>query len=462
MAMTVRQLVADRALGLRVAAGHDALDRPIGWVHVSELADPTPFLEGGELLLTTGLALREVAAFVDRVVARGLAGLGFGTGLGHDTVPVELIRAAGAAGLPLLEVPKRTPFIAISKAVAADVHAETTATDTAQRELTSAALRGPDQVARRLAKLIGGWVLVLNPAGAVVTATPAGVAARKRPAELDRLRGRVASATYTVDGESIAVQALGRRGFLVVGRPLPFDRVARRVLTAGASVLTLALAHVGDVDQARRRLRAAVLRLLLAEQPELAVDVWPLPAEPVELYAFSGPAGRRAQAMELLESRDVFCAELDGLLIAVNVGGPLDGLRGGVSEPVEYARAAHGHRQARRAAELAPPGELARYGDHAGTDLLRLLDPADARTYVDSLLGPVLRHDTTGRGDLIGSLTEWLRRNGQWDPAATRLGIHRHTLRNRIDKVAELIARDLDSPGVRAELWLALRLLDDR
>ena len=39
-----------------------AIDRPLSWVHVSELADPTPFLEGGELLLTTGLALRRTHA----------------------------------------------------------------------------------------------------------------------------------------------------------------------------------------------------------------------------------------------------------------------------------------------------------------------------------------------------------------------------------------------------------------
>jgi PucR family transcriptional regulator, purine catabolism regulatory protein len=34
--------------------------------------------------------------------------------------------------------------------------------------------------------------------------------------------------------------------------------------------------------------------------------------------------------------------------------------------------------------------------------------------------------------------------------------VHRHTLRKRIRRAEELLSRDLDSPGVRAELWLAL------
>jgi purine catabolism regulator len=59
MALTLRALAGERSLGLRVVAGAAALDRPIGWVHPTELTDPQAFLEGGELLLTTGLALDE-------------------------------------------------------------------------------------------------------------------------------------------------------------------------------------------------------------------------------------------------------------------------------------------------------------------------------------------------------------------------------------------------------------------
>jgi len=89
--------MADRSLGLRPLCGEHLLDRPISWVHISELPDPTTYLDGGELLLTTGLGMgagTDHADFVHRLAAHGLAGLGFGTGLSHDTVPPALVAAA--------------------------------------------------------------------------------------------------------------------------------------------------------------------------------------------------------------------------------------------------------------------------------------------------------------------------------------------------------------------------------
>jgi purine catabolism regulator len=80
-----------------------------------------------------------------------------------------------------------------------------------------------------------------------------------------------------------------------------------------------------------------------------------------------------------------------------------------------------------------------------------------AHAFAHGLLAPLRRHDETGRGDLVASLRCWLEHHGHWDVAAARLGVHRHTLRNRITKAQELLGRDLDSPGVRAELWVALQ-----
>ena len=56
MPLTLRDLVSTPELGLALLAEGPGVDRPVTWVHVSELRDPTPFLSGGELLLTTGLA----------------------------------------------------------------------------------------------------------------------------------------------------------------------------------------------------------------------------------------------------------------------------------------------------------------------------------------------------------------------------------------------------------------------
>ena len=114
--LTVRDVLAD--VEVTLLAGEDALDAPVRWVHISELADPTPFLSGGELLLTTGLALdtpKRQRDFIATLADHGLAGLGFGVGFSHDEVPPALVEAARAAGFPLFCVPYELPFIAITE-----------------------------------------------------------------------------------------------------------------------------------------------------------------------------------------------------------------------------------------------------------------------------------------------------------------------------------------------------------
>src|SRR5204862_27935 len=82
--------------------------------------------------------------FVDRLVGAGVSAFGLGIGLTHDRCPPELVAAADRHGLPLLEVPARTAFIAVSKAVSAALGVEEyeaiTRAFEAQRDLTRGAL----------------------------------------------------------------------------------------------------------------------------------------------------------------------------------------------------------------------------------------------------------------------------------------------------------------------------------
>ena len=72
------------------------------------------------------------------------------------------------------------------------------------------------------------------------------------------------------------------------------------------------------------------------------------------------------------------------------------------------------------------------------------------------LLAPLL---TPEGGVLLESARIWLRCNGAWEPAARELGVHRHTLRNRMTAVERALGVDLDDVDARTELWLALSLL---
>src|SRR6201995_4575916 len=104
--LTVRELL--RGLDVRLVSGEEAIDAPVRWVHISELQDPTPWLSGGEILLTTGMALEtpeQQREFLARLADHQLAGLGFGTGCRHREVPPALLEGAAEREFPVFEVP---------------------------------------------------------------------------------------------------------------------------------------------------------------------------------------------------------------------------------------------------------------------------------------------------------------------------------------------------------------------
>ncbi|WP_461123018.1 PucR family transcriptional regulator [Saccharothrix stipae] len=420
MALTVRALAREVGLAVLVDSG---LDRVVAWVHSTELADPTPFLEGGELLLTTGIALGPHEEYVRRLVAAGAAGLGFGTGLSHDRVPEDLVQAARDVGLALLEVPRDTPFIAITKAVsravAADEYAALARTGAAQRALTRAAVTdGPPGVVRRLARLIDGAAALLDPHGSPVHAVGslpdlAGHVRRLAAA------GGPAGAAWRAGERHVAMQVLGRGGYLAVAAGRPLDA---GVVNTAASLLTVALARSDEVEAVRRELREARLRLALAG---VAVDGVP-------------DGSFRVFVLHERVEPEGFWAELDGrvVVLAQAVDVPA-----AASSPVDATDVARGYREALRALEAG----VATFEEVAGAGLLA----PDAARFAATLLAPlddVLRE----------TVRVWLACHGQADPAATRLNVHRHTVRNRLRRVEQLLGRSLESAGVRAELWLAL------
>src|SRR3954471_23936447 len=161
-----------RELEVRVVAGEAGLDRAVRWVHISELADPTPWLSGGELLLTTGLQLGdEPARYVERLVGHGLTGLGFGVGFSHERIPEELVQAAAERGFPLFEVPYELPFIAITEKAFSHLVNEQYAVLrralSAHERLERVVLseRGLDGLAGELAGLIGGRAAIFDGRG---------------------------------------------------------------------------------------------------------------------------------------------------------------------------------------------------------------------------------------------------------------------------------------------------------
>jgi purine catabolism regulator len=170
--LTVRELL--RGLDVRLLSGEEAIDAPVRWVHISELRDPTTWLSGGEVLLTTGMGLetpQQQREFLTRLADHQLAALGFGVGFSHEQVPAALIQAAAEREFPVFEVPYDTPFIAVTEAAFTQLVNEQYAVLrralAAHERLERVVLseRGLEALAGTLATLIGAAVLVFDARG---------------------------------------------------------------------------------------------------------------------------------------------------------------------------------------------------------------------------------------------------------------------------------------------------------
>ncbi|RBM05051.1 PucR family transcriptional regulator [Streptomyces sp. PT12] len=505
---TLASLVQHTSLKLGVLTGEDRLDTPVRWAHASELADPTPWLDGGELLLTTGphLAVHDEAetrAYVARLADAGVVGLAFGVGVNHPEVPPALLAAVREAGLPLLEVPRRTPFIAIGKAVSAAIAAEqyraVTAGFAAQRELTRAALSGdrPEALLARLAGHVGGWVALYDLSGAVTAVAPGWAMRRaaRLTAEVRRLGDRPAPASVVCaagpEDDRVELQTVGTgqvpRAALAVGTDAPLGTAERYAVQSAVAVLTLLTERSRAYRGAEARLGAAVLRMLLSGEPDHARAVagqlyGGLLDAPLRVLVASGEPkaleslGAAAESAAIRTGESVLSApDGDGLvLLASDGGGALAACRAfaaghdavaltlGMSAPTGPASADAAYQQAREALLVARRRgrALVEHEDVATGTVLSLLNDDAVRAFADGMLRALRHHDEHGRGDLVASLRAWLARHGQWDAAAADLGVHRHTLRYRMRRVEEILERSLDDPDVRMELWLALKATD--
>jgi purine catabolism regulator len=399
--LSIESLLAE--LDLTLATGEENAGANVRWVHSSELLDPTPWLRGGELLLTTGLQLsgaKPQREFVERLAEREIAGLGFGTGFVHKKVPAGVLNTARKLGFPLFEVPYELPFIAITERVFAQLLNERY--ELLQRNMAgdvlAEALTGrlyPDELQARLRPFgIGESAAVL----AFALREP-GTAASTLEAILER----------TGQHSLVAL----RNGLLCA------------VVDCPADANLVGPDRTGDASGNPNLLHPARV-----EDPGGATG-----EDPIEL-------ARRIRG-ELQSS-------FGEVRAAASRPAPTHNLR----------RSFHEARCALEAVRLANGSapEVASYKDLGAFQLLLSLQDDDAlASYCHSVLGPV-ESDEGGYGDeLLRSLDVFIEQNGHWERAAQALYCHRHTLRYRIKRVEQLTGRDFSHARDRIEFWLALR-----
>ncbi|MFI0775934.1 PucR family transcriptional regulator [Streptomyces sp. NPDC021212] len=178
-----------------VVTGGDLLDRPVRWVHAGEAPNIAALLKGGELLLTTGLGVgprpAEQRAFVRRLAERGIAALVVELGPRFRTLPVAVVDAARSCGLPLVQLHREVPFVAVTEEIHTEIVNEHYAllqqADIVHRQGTEVLLRGGGvpEILRNFAEFAGNPVFLETPDGRLLYA--AGTAG-PRPGATDPLQ----------------------------------------------------------------------------------------------------------------------------------------------------------------------------------------------------------------------------------------------------------------------------------
>ena len=414
--MLLRDLVAE--LDLTLVAGADGADRPVRWVHISELVDPTPWLSGGELLLTTGLQLERAdqqRAYVERLAAHGLAGLGYGTGFGHDSLPPAMVEAAEEQGFALFEVPYDVPFIAVTEKAFAQLVNEHYAV--LQRALSAherlerivLSERGLEGVAGALSSLVGGPAMIFDARGEVLAShaardplDPATIeevavelrerarsGARRGWAPGGPLQGRALALPVARAAESNGTgDAPAPQAWLVAAKDQgALTELDRLTLHQAVTIVALELLRRRMADDTERRLAGDVLSAMVAgdlEGSELARRLEPfglrdrcavvVTAPPRQLRAAVEDALARALTEEapaglVASTGRLVCALVDPgrggaeelfalgergrARVSTTVGAPLDAGAGRAVAPGDVRRAFHEARCALEAHELS-------------------------------------------------------------------------------------------------------------
>ncbi|MFJ1556984.1 PucR family transcriptional regulator [Streptomyces mirabilis] len=403
-ALTLRDILAlDPVRGSEpeLLAGEGALDRPVRWVHSSEVYEGANFLDGGELLLTNGFGLTDAdedtrRRYVRELTARGAAGLAVEVGRSLVRMPEEVVDEARRLGLPLLALHRVVPFVRITEAANRAIVA---------RGLSgrAASMRpwGGDHTAALLADLADGQAL--NQPEVEARAALAGF----HPGPGARLVGVSAHGARELGVVDRAARSLG--GVAVLRAAFPGDVLALVAMPDDAVRAVMARRDVVRAVQEAFRTVAEAGMTVAVGHAVLAGGGW-------------------------LRWSETLRAARTTLELALTVPSAEPGPTGGAV--VTSSRA------------LTLERELTRGGVDANRDRLARL--------VQHTLGPLLAWEAAHPSDLVRTLEIHLRHGCSPTRTAALLHIGRQSLYQRLERIESLLGLEIDDPDLLGELLAAL------
>ena len=514
--MTVRAALALPVLrkGMpQVVAGHDRLDRPIRWVHAGEVANIASLLIGGEMLLTTGMAIGTRPAdqrrFVQRLADQDIAALVIELGTVFAELPTAVVGAAQKAHLPLVALHREIAFVTVTEAVHTEIVSSQYALlrrgEQIGRRLTGLMLDGEGipEVLAALAATLHAPVFLEGPGGRLMAHAPA------PEHDLDPIdvwdTARRAPDAPTVR-TAVVRMGHGAEGRLIVADlAAPFDALAGVALEHAADIVALALLRARQEEELVARERGSFLanladgRIAADHVARAAVaagldaaPAWLLPvAAEVRAGVAAGPAewstalrdarqhladaglqaivGRRTTTTTVLgvvALRDPDDRQAGADAAAGALRRAFGRRLGAGSVTVAAGRAAapeHTATELRLTEEAAAAAvglpERA-WHDTAGLELRRLLwswrDSADLAAFVQRVLGPLIEHDRQRKLVLLPTLEALLANGGAKAETARALHLNRQALYHRLTRIEQLLGADLSDADQLLTLHVAL------
>ncbi|MBD1536728.1 PucR family transcriptional regulator [Arthrobacter sp. S13_S34] len=511
-AVTLGQFLGALPPEVSVVNDAGAAEVPLRWVEPSELEDPTPYLMDGEFVLTAGLPFRgggssaaKADEYVRRLVAAGVAALGFGLEPYYNAVPDHLAEACRRHGLTLVEVPASVPFAALglefSKLLEsgnARVFRQLAETN---RHLMRAVLsaRPEHELLAALIQRVPVWAVLVGTDGRVRARAGAAVGLSQLQPLLKKLLGgsgpRVETETLEAAGGPVLVFGHPLRstrdatlGSLVLGTERPLTPAQNNVVSSVVGLLELLVRQRTSGSLAPSQLATALLlhpeslsgsnsRELNSLQDLLAQSVSgtrPGPvrvvqgvrAEPSTAMA-DGPVRellqwRRLFDTKMVELTDYGFAAVTRLKVDETLLAEVEqlGWRLVVGEPTELPGLAAAYRRASALRRRVATARKSLREEELTWSVTGLLGSDAGALLAARLLAPVLELDAERRASQLRVLRSWLGAHGSWDATAKDLGLHRNSVRRQINGVAELLGMDLGQAQARAELWIALQYVD--
>jgi len=485
--LTVEDMVETGHLGLSVLAGSEGLSNRVLWTHVAEIEDAADWLDGGELLLTTGVGIPETGieqvAYLRRLVDVGAAAIAIGTR--SQGLTKGFLEEADRLAFPVLKIAVDVPFITVARFVSAangDTAQARIATQVRIYDSLQARVEEDqpiDQLFERLSGISGYGLYVVNRQGhSLLPGLP------DVPPEISPRLLKATDRQPTIEGGfRVPVPLSGRTAAYLVAIEEPgAEGVGLGSVRHIATIAALELANLyRDRSDSLQRGSEALADLLAGKLGKVEISrildhAGFEEGQPVILGAAKSLKQRRPDREELyhrlldlevpamvlgrpellyllIQERDVDCLQdaLSGLGLHCGISNPLPDLN-------EIGMARMEAMWSVQWPSSAPTdGLVTRFDESSGWLTWLPHDTDTLRHIVDHTLEPIRNYDEENSTDLVHTLRVFIRNERNIGRTAEELFIHKHTLQYRLRRIREISGRSMANTRDLAELWFTFQ-----